>query len=57
MRFHHKIIAAALASSLIIAGAAALASPDEVPVADPGWWVALGEKLVGQSENGWCTCL
>lgn len=57
MRFYHKIILSALALSLVTAGASALAGEADAPVADPGWWVALGQGLVGAGENGWCSCL
>ena len=58
MKFHHKIIAAALGFSLIVAGARVLAGGPDVmdDLTDPGFWVALGENLVGAQVHGWCRC-
>ena len=56
MRFHYKIVLAALAVSLVAAGAGAIAGPGAADIADPGFWLAIGEGLVGVQENGWCKC-
>ncbi|WP_161594536.1 hypothetical protein [Marimonas lutisalis] len=55
MRFHHKIILLALVVAALATGVSGVAA-DTARVADPGWWLALGEGLIGASENGWCSC-
>lgn len=56
MKFHHKIILLALSFSMLVAGAQALPGADGAQdLADPGYWVALGEGLIGIGENGWST--
>lgn len=57
MRFYQKISLAALVLSLGFAGYSVFAGVEEAAVADPGWWVAVGEAMVGVQENGWCNCL
>lgn len=58
MAFYHKIILAALAVTAVAAGAGFITAEPAAPVvADPGWWLALGEGLIGADENGWCRCL
>jgi hypothetical protein len=57
MKFYQKIVLTALALTLVTAGASALSGDTGAPVADPGWWAALGEGLIGVGENGWCSCL
>jgi len=54
MKFYHKIILTALSFSLLIAGAQALPGANgAVDLADPGFWAAMGEGLIGMGENGW----
>ncbi len=59
MAFYQKIILAALAVTVVGAGAGLITAQEAATpvVADPGWWLALGEELIGTSENGWCRCL
>jgi len=60
MRFHNKIMLAALCFTLLVAGTRAFpgaeGAADLTYLADPGFWLALGENLVGAQENGWCSC-
>lgn len=56
MKFHHKIILAALAFSLLVAGATALPGGAESDLVDPGFWSAMGAGLLGVQESGWCAC-
>lgn len=58
MRFHHKIILAALGLSLIVASARALPGGEERArdLTDPGFWSAMGQGLIGVEEGGWCSC-
>ena len=54
MKFYHKIILAALSFSVLVAGAQALPGADGAQdLVDPGYWVALGEGMMGLGENGW----
>ena len=55
MRFHHKIILLALVVTAVMTGVTRL-SADSPAMTDPGWWLALGEGLIGVAENGWCNC-
>lgn len=58
MQFYHKIILTALFFTALVAGAQALPGAERAvtDLADPGFWMALGEGLVGAQESGWCTC-
>ena len=60
MRFHHAVMMLALVLSLLTLGAAALDGQGKVPgtadLADPGYWLSIGQGLVGLQENGWCKC-
>ena len=54
MKFYHKIILAALSFSMLVAGAQALPGADGAKaLAEPGFWAAMGEGLIGLGENGW----
>ncbi|PIE13041.1 MAG: hypothetical protein CSA70_07190 [Rhodobacterales bacterium] len=71
LKFHVKIMLAALLLAAIGAGAHAVTSPRnagevagtlservaDAPLADMGWWMAMGQGLIGAGENGWCSCL
>ncbi len=57
MRFYQKISLAALVLSLGFAGYSVLAAGGEPAVTDPGWWMSVGEAMVGRADNGWCSCL
>lgn len=56
MKFHHKIILAALSFTLIVAGAKAYTGAEGSDLVDPGFWAAMGEELIGVEESGWCKC-
>ncbi|MDQ2095428.1 hypothetical protein [Rhodalgimonas zhirmunskyi] len=56
MRFYFKISLVALVLSLGVTGYSVFAGTNTAPVTDPGWWLSVGEGLVGQAENGWCSC-
>ena len=56
MRFYHKIILLALSVAALTAGASALPGTESSDLIDPGYWFALGQQMVGMSENGWCSC-
>jgi len=56
MQFYQKIIVMALAVAALAAGASALPGADSRDLIDPGYWRALGQTMVGLSENGWCSC-
>lgn len=56
MRFYHKIILLALCVTFLAAGISALPGVVSADLADPGYWKAMGQEIVGISENGWCKC-
>jgi len=70
MRFHYKIILAALCFTLLVAGARALTGGGDTgpgmaqglargltdDLGDPGFWMALGQGLIGAGADGWCKC-
>lgn len=56
MRFHHKIILVALTVAVLTAGASALPGAETVDIVNPGYWLAVGQQVIGVSENGWCSC-
>ncbi len=56
MRFYHKIMLVAVTVAVLSAGASALPGAENADLADPGYWMALGQEIVGASENGWCSC-
>lgn len=56
MRFYHKIILLALCLTFLAAGIGRLSLDESADLADPGYWLAVGQEIVGMSENGWCKC-
>ncbi|MCF3593607.1 hypothetical protein LZG00_06305 [Rhodobacteraceae bacterium LMO-12] len=56
MRFHQWIMLVALAVAVLTAGASALPGSESTDITDPGYWLAVGQEVIGVSENGWCSC-
>ena len=56
MRFYHKIMLIAVAVAVLSAGVAALPEAQSGDLADPGYWLAVGQEMIGAVENGWCSC-
>ncbi|UYV38966.1 hypothetical protein N4R57_08110 [Rhodobacteraceae bacterium D3-12] len=56
MRFYHKIILVALCLTFLAAGIKGLPIEASADLVDPRYWLAVGQEIVGSSENGWCKC-